>query len=147
MLPTILIVDDDADVLAALSETLASDAYAVICCTNPQEALLKLQTHRFAAVISDQNMPDISGLQLLEKVRDAQPDCSRLLITGMLVVDTLISAINSGEIYRFIAKPWKREEVVAAVRDAVQRNQLLAENRRLHTDTQALNGRLEGTNA
>jgi response regulator RpfG family c-di-GMP phosphodiesterase len=145
--PTILIVDDDADVLAALSETLASDAYHIICCTQPQEALLKLQTQPFAAVIADQNMPALSGLQLLEKVREAQPDCSRLLITGMLLVDTLISAINSGEIYRFIAKPWKRDEVIATVRNAVQRHKLLAENRRLHVDTQALNSRLEGTNA
>ncbi len=145
--PSILIVDDDADVLAALSETLATDAFNVVCCTQPQEALQQLHTQRFAAVISDQNMPDINGLQLLEKVREVQPDCSRLLITGMLVVDTLISAINSGEIYRFIAKPWKRAEVIATVQNAVQRYELLTENRRLHTETQALNGRLEGINA
>jgi response regulator RpfG family c-di-GMP phosphodiesterase len=145
-LPAVLLVDDDSDVLAALSETLANDAYRIVACLNAKEALVLLGQQTFAVVISDQNMPDINGLQLLEKVRELQPDCSRLLITGMLVVDTLIGAINSGEIYRFIAKPWKRGEVIATVQNAVNRYELLCENRRLQVETQALNARLAGNN-
>ena len=105
---SILIVDDDADVLAALSETISGDAYRVVCCLNASEALAALAKENFAVVISDQNMPGLSGLQLLARVREEQPFTSRVLITGMLLVDTLIGAINTGEIYRFIAKPWKR---------------------------------------
>ena len=138
----ILLVDDDSDVLAALSGTLQRADYSLICCTSAEEALGQLERHAFAAVISDQHMPGMNGLQLLERVRTAQPDASRLLITGMLQVDTLIEAINSGEIFRFIAKPWSRGEVVATVENAVQRYELLLENRRLQAATQELNVQL-----
>lgn len=142
----ILIVDDDADVLAALSATLQRVDYTLVCCENAEEALVQLERQSFAAVISDQHMPGMSGLQLLEKTRALQPDASRLLITGMLQVDTLIGAINTGEIFRFIAKPWSRGEVVATVENAVQRYALLLENRRLNEATRELNVQLAAAN-
>jgi response regulator RpfG family c-di-GMP phosphodiesterase len=142
----ILIVDDDADVLAALSTTLQRPDYILVCCLNADEALHQLERQAFAAVISDQHMPGMNGLQLLEKTRALQPDASRLLITGMLQVDTLIGAINTGEIFRFIAKPWSRGEVVATVENAVQRFALLVENRRLNEETRELNVQLAGAN-
>jgi response regulator RpfG family c-di-GMP phosphodiesterase len=143
---SILIVDDDADVLAALTETISSESYNIVCCLNAGEALKALENEPFSVVISDQNMPGITGLQLLEKVRELQPFCSRVLITGMLLVDTLIGAINTGEIYRFIAKPWKRAEVVATVENAVHRFEILLENERLQQETQSLNEGLEAAN-
>ncbi len=143
---SILIVDDDADILAALSETISGDAYRIVCCLNAAEALDAVAKENFAVVISDQNMPGLSGLQLLARVREEQPFTSRVLITGMLLVDTLIGAINTGEIYRFIAKPWKRGEVVATVQNAVRRYELLLENERLHQETKALNENLEKAN-
>ncbi len=142
----ILIVDDDADVLAALGATLQSADYTLVCCGNAEEALVHLERQSFAAVISDQHMPGMNGLQLLEKTRSLQPDASRLLITGMLQVDTLIGAINTGEIFRFIAKPWSRGEVVATVENAVQRYALLVENRRLNEATRELNLQLAAAN-
>jgi response regulator RpfG family c-di-GMP phosphodiesterase len=142
----ILIVDDDADVLAALSATLQRPDYTLVCCLNAEEALAHLERQSFAAVISDQHMPGMNGLQLLEKTRGLQPDASRLLITGMLQVDTLIGAINTGEIFRFIAKPWSRGEVVATVENAVQRYALLLENRRLNEATRELNVQLAAAN-
>jgi len=143
---SILIVGDDADVLAALTETISSESYNIVCCLNAGEALKALENEPFSVVISDQNMPGITGLQLLEKVRELQPFCSRVLITGMLLVDTLIGAINTGEIYRFIAKPWKRAEVVATVENAVHRFEILLENERLQQETQSLNEGLEAAN-
>jgi response regulator RpfG family c-di-GMP phosphodiesterase len=142
----ILIVDDDVDVLAALGATLQRSDYNLVCCENAEEALAHLERQPFAAVISDQHMPGMSGLQLLEKTRDLQPDASRLLITGMLQVDTLIGAINTGEIFRFIAKPWSRGEVIATVENAVQRYALLVENRRLNEATRELNVQLAAAN-
>lgn len=142
----ILIVDDDVDVLAALGATLQRSDYNLVCCENAEEALAHLERQTFAAVISDQHMPGMSGLQLLEKTRALQPDASRLLITGMLQVDTLIGAINTGEIFRFIAKPWSRGEVIATVENAVQRYALLVENRRLNEATRELNVQLAAAN-
>ena len=143
----ILIVDDDRDVLSALSETLAAEGYSIVCCANALEAVQMLKNRPFAAVLADQNMPDLTGLQLLAQVRDLQPDCSRLLITGLLAVDTLIEAINQGEIYRFIAKPWERGEIVATLHNAVNRCFLLRENRRLHEQAVQLNETLEQSNS
>jgi response regulator RpfG family c-di-GMP phosphodiesterase len=142
----ILLVDDDSDVLSALSGTLQRPDYSLVCCTSAEEALGHLERQAFAAVISDQHMPGMNGLQLLEKVRALQPDTSRLLITGMLQVDTLIGAINTGEIFRFIAKPWSRGEVIATVENAVRRYELLLENRRLQVATQELNVQLASAN-
>jgi response regulator RpfG family c-di-GMP phosphodiesterase len=142
----ILLVDDDSDVLSALSGTLQRPDYSLVCCTSAEEALVHLEQQAFAAVISDQHMPGMNGLQLLEKVRALQPDTSRLLITGMLQVDTLIGAINTGEIFRFIAKPWSQGEVIATVENAVQRYTLLLENRRLQVATQELNVQLASAN-
>lgn len=141
---SILIVDDDSDVLSALTATLSESPYRLVCCLNAAEALEALSQESFAVVISDQNMPGINGLALLERVREAQPFCSRILITGMLVAETLIGAINSGEIYRFIAKPWKRPEVIATVENAVSRHELLRQNEALHTEARIL---MEGQEA
>jgi response regulator RpfG family c-di-GMP phosphodiesterase len=142
----VLIVDDDADVLAALSESLSGTGYRIVCSTSAEEALEALGAESFAVVISDQNMPGMKGLELLERVREIQPLCSRILITGMVVVDTLVGAINTGEIFRFIAKPWKRVEIVATVENAVHRYQLLIENQRLQSEMRVLNKTLERAN-
>jgi response regulator RpfG family c-di-GMP phosphodiesterase len=143
----ILIVDDEPGVLEALSLILDRPEYRVVCCSDGGQALLELDSTSFAAVISDQCMPGMSGLQLLGQVRVRQPDCSRILITGQIQVDTLIGAINLGEIFRFIAKPWTRGEVLATVENAVQRHVLQVENRRLQLETQSLNVRLTAANA
>lgn len=143
----ILLVDDDADVLAALTGTLSGEGYELAVCTSGEEALEQVERREFAAVIADQHMPGMKGLELLERVRTLQPDASRLLITGMLQVETLIAAINRGEIYRFIAKPWSRGEVVATVENAVQRYALLQENRRLEAAARELNTQLASANA
>jgi response regulator RpfG family c-di-GMP phosphodiesterase len=142
----ILLVDDDADVLAALTATLGGGNYQIVGCTGGEEALLQMESHEFAAVIADQHMPGMKGLEFLDRVRAVQPDASRLLITGMLQVETVVAAINQGEIFRFIPKPWSRGEVVATVENAVQRYALLLENRRLSTATRELNAQLAATN-
>ncbi len=139
----ILLVDDDAAILAALCETLKSPFLEVTCCQGADAALEALATLRYAVVIADQNMPGMSGLQLLERVRASQPLCSRILITGMVQPETLIAAINSGEVFRFIPKPWGRGEVKAVVDSAVQRFELLSENERLTRDAIALNAQLK----
>ena len=87
-------------------------------------------------------MPLISGLEFLTQVREIQPNATRILITAVLSLSTVIDAINKGEIYRFVVKPWLREELLATVRTAVQRFELISNNARLQADTQAMNARL-----
>jgi len=143
----ILLVDDDPDILGALGEQLRWEGYDVTSCAEPAAALAALEQRQFAAVISDHNMPQMTGLELFAKVRVMQPNASRVLITGVLALDTVIGAINQGEIFRFLAKPWARAEMLATVGNAVQRHQILCDNEKLRADSFALNAELAAANA
>src|SRR5688572_4862895 len=101
----VLIVDDEEIVLIALRETLTRSGYLVSTAPDPLPALELLQKEQFAVIISDQQMPSMTGLDFLTKAKSLQPDASRMLITAVLSLDTVIDAINRGEIYRFIIKP------------------------------------------
>lgn len=142
----VLIVDDEEIVLVALRETLARAGYAVNTASDPIPALEMLKAHQFAVIISDQQMPSMTGLDFLTKAKVIQPDASRMLITAVLSLDTVIEAINRGEIYRFIIKPWLREELLVTVQNAVQRYELLCRNSILHATTLAMNERLTHLN-
>jgi response regulator RpfG family c-di-GMP phosphodiesterase len=142
----ILIVDDEEIVLIALRETLIRAGYHVSTANDPLLALEMLQTQQFAAIISDQQMPSMLGLDFLSKAKHMQPDASRMLITAVLSLDTVIEAINRGEIYRFIIKPWLREELLVTVQNAVQRYELLCKNSVLQSETKAANEKLKGLN-
>jgi response regulator RpfG family c-di-GMP phosphodiesterase len=89
----------------------------------------------------------MTGLEFFARVRELQPNASRILITGVLALDTVVSAINHGEIFRFLAKPWSRAELLATVENAVQRYRLLTDNVRLRADTMKLNRQLAAANA
>jgi response regulator RpfG family c-di-GMP phosphodiesterase len=145
--PPILIVDDEAVVLAALKETLEREKYHVVTSSSPLKALELLRTQQFAVILSDQRMPEMQGLDFLIESRKLNPRASRILITAVLSLPTIVDAINRGEIFRFVAKPWLREELTATVRNAFSRYQLIEENERLSGETRRLNEQLSLANA
>lgn len=140
--PRILIVDDDAVILEALAGTLSSEGYEVITLSDPMAAFQRIQEDEVALVLTDQRMPQMSGLELLNRVQNLQPDATRILMTGVLDLGTLIDSINKGEIYRFIVKPWLREELLATVRNGVQRYDLIRRNAELQEVTRTMNEQL-----
>jgi response regulator RpfG family c-di-GMP phosphodiesterase len=142
----ILIVDDEEIVLVALRDTLLREGYQVVASPHAIHALSVLKEQPFSVVITDQQMPMVTGLEFLAQVRDIQPDATRILITAVLSLSTVIDAINKGEIYRFIVKPWLREELLATVKNAVQRHELISKNARLQADTQGMNRQLQELN-
>ncbi len=142
----VLIVDDEEIVLIALRETMLRAGYHVSTAGDPLLALEMMQTQNFAVIISDQQMPSMLGLDFLSKAKQMQPMASRMLITAVLSLDTVIEAINRGEIYRFIIKPWLREELLVTVQNAVQRYELLCKNNVLQNNTLALNEKLTHLN-
>jgi response regulator RpfG family c-di-GMP phosphodiesterase len=144
--PTILIVDDEAVVLSALKETLERAGFPVVACNSPLKALAILAERDFAVIISDQRMPEMLGLDFLVESRIHRPKASRILITAVLALPTIVDAINRGEIFRFVAKPWLREELLATVRNAVQRHELITQNEALQSETLSLNARLVAAN-
>ncbi len=138
----ILLVDDDLDLLKTLQEQLRCEGFAVTGCSSPEAALVEIEKTNFATIISDQHMPNMTGLEFFAHARDLQPNASRVLITGMLAVDTVVSAMSRGEIFRFLAKPWSRAELFATIGNAVQRYRLLMDNIQLRADTLDLNRQL-----
>ena len=142
----ILVVDDEEIVLSTLRETLRRQNFDVVATTDPAAALQELRGNPFAVVITDQRMPGMSGLELLDHARQLQPAATRILIAAAASLDMVIDAINKGEIYRFIVKPWLREELTVTVKNAVQRHELVLQNSQLQTTTQTMNGQLVDLN-
>jgi response regulator RpfG family c-di-GMP phosphodiesterase len=145
-LKRILVVDDEEIVRIALRETLRREHYGVTACASPDEGLQALKNEAFAVIISDYQMPGMTGLDFLAHAKQLQPDATRILITAVLSLDTVIEAINKGEIYRFVVKPWIREELLATVRNAVQRHDLIVRNTVLQATTLAMNEQLVSLN-
>lgn len=142
----VLVVDDEQIVLAGLRETLVREGYHVVTAPNSFVALDELQKQNFSVIISDHQMPGVTGLEFLSSAKDIQPDATRILITAVLSLDTVIDAINKGEIFRFIVKPWLREELLATVKNAAQRYDLLRHNTQLQTEAIDMNQRLKSLN-
>jgi response regulator RpfG family c-di-GMP phosphodiesterase len=142
----ILIVDDEEIVLVALRDTLLHEGYNIVSSPHAVHALSVLKEQQFSVVITDQQMPMVSGLEFLAQVRQIQPDATRILITAVLNLTTLIDAINKAEIYRFVVKPWSREELLASVKSAVERFEFISNNSRLLSQTLAKNHELQQIN-
>jgi response regulator RpfG family c-di-GMP phosphodiesterase len=129
--PRILVVDDDGDVLDSLVELLRRD-YEVIATSDPKEAATILQSDReLALVLTDQRMPDKTGVELLAEAARHSPDVMRMLFTGYADIGAVIAAINDGRVYRYIAKPWNPDELLASVAAAVRTYSVARENARL----------------
>lgn len=142
----ILVLDDDEVILLAIKESLTAEDYDVAVFSSATAALAAIEEKPFSVIISDQRMPEMSGLDFLATCKHIQPHASRILITGALTLNTVIDAVNKGEIFRFIAKPWIREELIATFTNGVQRYQLLQENEQLRRDTLELNKQLVEAN-
>ena len=141
-LKRILVVDDETIVLISLRETLRMQGYEVFAVEDPVEALHLIQKTAFSVILSDQQMPMLTGLEFLAQAKELQPNSVRILITAVLSLSTVIDAINKGEVYRFIVKPWLREELLVTIQNAVQRYELVFNNRALHAQTTTMNERL-----
>ena len=116
----LLILDDDAPILLALEETLRQEGYMCEGTTRAQEALEKIKQQTFAVVLSDQRMAEMPGTLFFQQVKQVQPMCSRVLITGVLSSDMFLKAINEAEVFRCLAKPWTREQLLKTIADAYQ---------------------------
>ncbi len=123
----VLIIDDDEFTLAALAETLHPDGYRILCTTRASEALDFLATYRVGVIISDQNMPEMNGIELLSKARTLHPATVRIMLTAQDDRHLTSAAINEGAVYKFIIKPWNIEKLRANVREAFRHHGVIAQ--------------------
>lgn len=143
----VLIVDDEEIVLVALRELLSREGYQVSTAPRAEDALAFLEQQAFSVVLTDQQMPGLTGLEFLARVKALQPDATRILITGGLNLAMVIDSINKGEIYRFVVKPWVREDLLATVSNSVQRYEMICKSAALMATTMAMNAELKKANA
>lgn len=135
----ILIVDDEAANLRALQRLFRKD-YDVLTAQSGAEALTLLQQHDVALLITDQRMPAMTGIELLQKTVPLRPHMVRILLTGYTDVGTLIEGINCGHVYRYVTKPWNNDDLCVTVSRALEhfaanksRHSLEMTNERLRT--------------
>jgi DNA-binding NtrC family response regulator len=117
----ILVVDDEAFVAEALRRTLRREGYRLLIASSGAEALEVLEQESIDVLISDIDMPEMSGLELLAIVRKRWPAVVRIVLTGGVSLETAVTAINEGEVHRYLTKPWNNEHLVETVRATVAR--------------------------
>jgi signal transduction histidine kinase len=143
---TILVVDDEPDVVKSVKDLLRLE-YRVLGATSPSEALQILNRETVHVVMTDQRMPEMTGVEFLSRLRGDHPDAMRLLFTGYADIKAVVDAINHGNVYRYITKPWDPDELQTVIRQACERYDLLVERKRLTSMLQAQNQDLEQANA
>ena len=143
--PGLLVVDDEPEVLRSLFDLFRLD-YRVLTATRGAEALGVLREEEVSVVMSDQRMPEMTGVEFLSRARAIRPEATRLLITGYADLKAVIDAINEGHVFRYVAKPWDPEELGTVIRQAVEHHDLILEKQRLIEELRAANVRLEEAN-
>jgi two-component system, NtrC family, response regulator HupR/HoxA len=141
----VLIVDDEPANLQKLKRTFWED-FEVIEAANGAEALRILERRKVAAIITDQRMPGMSGVELLKKSLAVSPDAVRIILTGYTDVEDLMDAINQGHVHRYITKPWDPFPLRETVRRELERWELKRDNERLARELQEANDRLAQEN-
>lgn len=125
----ILIVDDEPNVLRALSRLL--NQYDTSLAISGEKALLLAEKQTFDLVISDYMMPGMNGIEFLILFKRMQPDAIRVVLTGFANLECVQQAINEAEVFRFINKPWSNLEILSMVENGLSHKRMLLENRML----------------
>lgn len=128
---TVLVVEDEEDARTLIEQTLETEGYRILSAGNPTEAFEIMKHARVDVIISDHVMPGMTGLEFIKKVKEMFPGITRILLTGKADTDMAIAAINEGEVYRIITKPWKDVELKQTLKNATEKLVLERENRLL----------------
>ncbi len=143
---TILCVDDETSLLNSLQRLLRREPYKLLLAKSAAEGLRQLAAEPIHLVISDQRMPGTTGIQFLQQVKDLYPDTVRVILSGYADVGTIVEAINKGEVFRFLAKPWDNEHLRLAIRQCLEHYDLVRQNRQLLLQVQEQNAELSRMN-
>jgi response regulator RpfG family c-di-GMP phosphodiesterase len=114
---TLLVVDDEQDVCDSVHDLLRRE-FKVLKARSGAEGMKLLTENEVHIIMTDQRMPQLTGVEFLNKIRLGHPQAVRMLFTGYADIDAIIAAINQGHVYKFLRKPWQPEELEEAVREA-----------------------------
>ena len=127
----IILVDDEENVLSALTRCLRREGHELTSFAGPPEALEFLRKNPADVIIPDHRMPGMTGIEFLIKARKLYPDVVRVLLTGYADMGVAIRAVNEGKLFRFLLKPWDEKELKITIKNALQMKGLLDRNREL----------------
>ncbi len=143
---TVLMVDDEANVLRSLKRVLRTEPYKIVTADSGEEGLKLLKEQNFQMIVSDQRMPGLSGIEFLEKAREISSQTIRIILTGYSDLQTAEDAINRVQIYRFLCKPWNDEDLKSTIREGLNKWWLEQENQRMFRTIQEQNRSLKQWN-
>lgn len=144
---TVLLVDDEQNILSSLRRVLRNEPYRLLMANCGEQGLDMFEQQPVDLVISDARMPGMDGAALLAEIQKRRPECLRILLTGYADISTTIKAVNEGQIYRYISKPWNDEELRLTIRQALASQYSERERQRLERLTQQQNASLQELNA
>ena len=120
----LLLVDDERNILSSLKRILFREGYNILTASSGEEGLELMATHKVGVVVSDHRMPGMTGVEFLRRVKLMYPHAVRMILSGYTEIETLTDAINKGEIYQFISKPWDNDALIGIIREGFLRHDL-----------------------
>ncbi len=129
----VLIVDDETLVLKAISRELRELHYELVLVDNSKDAIENINNNQFDVIVVDYHMPFQSGLDVLMVSKNTQPNAIRVLMTGDGDLNIVVNAINEGNIFKYISKPWQGNQLVNVISEAVSKKQLIDEKSEIVT--------------
>lgn len=138
----LLIIDDEVDITKALTRQFKRK-YNVFATTCAHSALKIMEEESIQVVLSDQRMPGMTGVDFFSQIKERYPDALKLILTGYSDIEAVIGAINEGQIFRYVNKPWNPHELDSIIREAFEKHELITNNRKLMESLKEANLTLE----
>ncbi|MFZ6844723.1 EAL domain-containing protein [Undibacterium sp. RuTC16W] len=143
---SLLLVDDEPNILASVKRLLRRDGYQIFTANSGQDGLRLLSENKVDVIVSDQRMPEMTGVEFLRNAKKLYPDTIRIVLSGYTELQSITDAINEGAIYKFLTKPWEDEQLKEQIAEAFHHKEMADENRRLNMQIQTANQELATTN-
>lgn len=141
-----LCVDDEKNILNSLQRLLRKEDYDLLTAGSGADGLEILGEREVHLVVSDQRMPEMSGVEFLTGVKEKYPDAIRIILSGYTDINSITEAVNRGHIYKFLLKPWNDDNLRIEIRQALNQYDLIQDNRRLHQQVILQNEELKKIN-
>jgi len=140
---TLLLVDDEEEITAAVVRLLRGDGYNILRAQSAKEGLELLTQHTVGVIVSDQRMPEMTGVEFFSQVRELYPKTIRMVLSGYADLNSVTDAINRGAVYKFLTKPWENDTLRVSILEAFFHYELIMEEERLAVEIQIGNKQLE----
>jgi CheY-like chemotaxis protein len=143
---TLLLVDDEENIVSSLKRLLRRDGYHVVTANCGAQGLQRLAEHAVDVIVSDQRMPGMTGVEFLRRAKELYPETVRMVLSGYTELQSITDAINEGAIYKFLTKPWDDERLRGHIAEAFSHKEMADENRRLGSAVIVANQELSAVN-